>query len=106
MSFFDFIAQDIALDADGDLLIENGDFVAKPSDKNHIQHIIEAAKGNWRFAPLLGVDITQYINATGTAIHDKIKKNIKRELERDGYVVKIVKLTENQPIMVDANRVR
>jgi hypothetical protein len=106
MSFFQFSASDIALDADGDLLIQNGDFAQAPSDGAHIKHVIESAKGNWRFKPLLGVDITGYINATGTLIATKLRKNIKAELESDGYLVKDVKTNENQPIIIDALRIK
>ena len=49
MSFFRYIATDFELDTEGDILIQNGDFVVSPSDQRHIEDIICADKGNFRF---------------------------------------------------------
>lgn len=106
MSFTEFIAKDVGLDQDEDLEIKNGDFVIANSDGRHVQDITFSAKGNWRFSPLVGVDITQFVNSTGTNIYAKIRKKITTDLERDGYSVKKVKIEENKPINIDAIRIK
>lgn len=103
MSFFQFTAEDIQLDADGDLLIENGDFVVRPSDGIHVKHLIESAKGNWRFKPLTGLDITRFTNAVGNKT--EIKQDLKEELENDGYIVQGINVQPNA-IDVKAKRIK
>lgn len=106
MSFFDFNAQDIVLDDDGDLLIENGDFAVFKSDGTHIRHIVESARGNWRFSPLLGVDIVGFTNAVGTLASIRMRRIIKSQLEQDGYRVDDVKIQNTENINIKANRIK
>ena len=106
MSFRNFIAGDIFLDQDSDLKIQNGDFSVVPSDKQHIEFIVESAAGNWHFTPTLGADITSFVNTIGTLPTARLKKAIKVQLERDGYRVQSVKILNNGQIEIDANRIK
>lgn len=106
MSFVPFVAKDIGLDENDDLKIANGDFVIVNSDGQHVKDIVFSAKGNWRFAPLVGVDIGQFINSTGTNINARIRKKITTDLERDGYTVNEIEIKENEPIKIDAVRIK
>lgn len=105
MSFFQFTAEDIQLDAEGDLLIENGDFVVRPSDGTHVKHLIESAKGNWRFKPLVGLDITRFTNAVGTLVAAKLRRDTKEELQNDGYIVEDVRVQESK-VNVKVKRIK
>ena len=76
--------QDFLLDANGDLLIQNGDFVVGPSDNQHIDDIISSFAGAWKQFPILGVGIMQYLKSEeGQAAVAKIKQ----QLQSDGYTV-------------------
>lgn len=76
--------KDILLDieGDGDLKIENGDFVVGPSDFQHVVHMLEADKGQNRFSPLLGVGIRRYQNGF---LDGKARRDIRLNLQADGY---------------------
>lgn len=104
MSFEQFTAKDYALDSTGDLLIENGDLVLVPSDEKHISDILCASKGNWRFAPLVGVDVASFVNSVGAT--GALKRRIQSQLEYDGYQIKSIKIEANGSFLIDANRIR
>lgn len=77
--------RDIKLQSiDGDLLIENGDFVIFDSDYQHIHDIINDAPGEWKQFPTLGVNLksVQY----GPANVNQLQQTIKIQLTGDGYV--------------------
>ena len=66
MSFEQFKAKDIQMTQEHDLVVVDGDFVSELSDDRHVNMIIISAKGNFRFAPFLGVDISAFLNAVGS----------------------------------------
>lgn len=74
-------AQDIMLDDDGDLLIENGDFVIGKSKQQEINSILKLAPGNLKSDPLLGPGIMTMINKVIDV--DRIKQRIGLALKRD-----------------------
>ncbi|TDN38615.1 hypothetical protein E4631_24015 [Hymenobacter sp. UV11] len=99
-------ATDFTLAGDGDLLIENGDFVLSHSDGMHQEHILRSYTGFWRTAPLVGVGIEQYFGAT---VHPaEIKRAITLQIEADGYqIISLdVSFTPAFTIALDANRTR
>lgn len=69
----------------GDLVISNGDFKIGESDKQHIQDTITAYAGWWKQYPADGVGLTSYLN--GGANLQRLARNIKAQLELDGYTV-------------------
>jgi hypothetical protein len=79
------IAQDILLDEKGELRIENGDFVVGPSDKQSIQSILNAFPGWYKQFTTVGVGMAQYLNSKDK--QQEIERNIKIQLESDGFVV-------------------
>jgi hypothetical protein len=99
-------AIDFTLDGDGDLLIEDGDFVLSHSDPTHQEHILKSYTGFWRNAPLVGVGINQYVGATLDPA--TIKRAIKIQLEADGYQVNglDVAFKPALTIAIDAERIR
>lgn len=84
------IFQDYLLDEDGDLLIQNGDFVVGPSDDQHIADILQSFQGEWKQFPLLGVGLLTFLKSQTP--NDAIN-TIKQQLQNDGYVVGNVKTT-------------
>lgn len=104
MSFQNFIAGDLQVDDNYDLLVKDGDFVVAPSDDHTQTLIIISSKGSFRFAPMVGVDIYTYLNSTGQA--DSIKRDIQEQLTLDGYQVELIEFTEDGQIKISAKRIR
>lgn len=76
---------DILLDTDGDLLIQNGDFVTGPSDDQHNEGVIVAAPGLIRCSPITGVAIFKKLKSRFTlADSDKLKQDVQLQLQVDG----------------------
>lgn len=69
-----------------DVLIENGDFVIGESDQQHVQHILQANKGNYRHDVTIGAGIIKTESGNYT---QKDEAEIKKALEADGYDVSV-----------------
>jgi len=104
MSFEIFIAQDIILDSNNDLLVEQGDFVVSSSDDRHVNLIIVSNKGHYRFNPTIGVNAFSFLNSVGQA--DALKRSIQEQLSIDGFQVEKIDITENGKININAKRIR
>lgn len=76
------MGKDILLGDDGDLLIENGDFVIGDSIDQEVQAILELAQGELKEDPVLGVDLFRMIHSNATEA--ELKQRVKLHLERDG----------------------
>ncbi len=76
------VFQDFLLDDDGDLLIQNGDFVVGSSDVQHVEDIINSFVGEWKQYPILGVGLLSYLNSENA---QQASTNIKQQLQSDGY---------------------
>ncbi|KQC30173.1 hypothetical protein [Flagellimonas eckloniae] len=74
--------QDFLLGEDGDLLIENGDFVVGDSLDQEVQAILEMAQGELKEDPILGVDIFRLVHSNVTEAD--LKQRVKLHLARDG----------------------
>lgn len=77
-------AQDFKLDENGDIAIENGDFVITASDQQHILDIMQSVPGWIKEFPLVGFNPYQYLN--GRTSSTDLNKNAKIQLQGDGYV--------------------
>ncbi len=101
---------DILLNATGDLMIKDGDFVMGDSEQQHVEHLLLTSEGTWVDSPLIGIGIVKYINApVGLQLKNKIKGDIKLNLEMDGYTQSTVSLEiqsgQLQNVKVDGTRV-
>lgn len=76
--------KDILLDEAGDLKFHNGDFDFEQSDLQHIEHLLEAQKGEYKEFPLLGFGIINYLKQSNR-IQSDFKRDLKIQLEYDGY---------------------
>lgn len=85
-------AKDIQLSSN-DLLFQNGDFVIANSDPQHIEDLVFENVGAYKQFPLVGVGIINYLNSSGAQLI--LKRNIKTQLETDGYRVDSVKFSSD-----------
>jgi len=84
---------DFIVDSNGDLEIQNGDFVVGLSDFQHIQDIIYSFAGEWKQFPLVGVGIQQYLKSQNAS--DAVN-SIKQQLQSDGYSLSTAKVENVQ----------
>ncbi len=90
---------------DNDLYINsNGDFEVGLSDPQHVQDIIQSFKGWWKEFPLIGVGIDFYKGSVGTI--QQIKKEIKQQLEFDGYRIDDLEIGEDFEAKISGERIK
>lgn len=95
------IAKDFKLDNNGDLAIENGDFVITESDQQHILDIMQAVPGWFKQFPLVGFNPYQYLNARVSPTD--LNKNAKIQLQADGYAQVTTDLTQDKDNKLEGN---
>jgi hypothetical protein len=103
MSYRKFVVQDILTAPNGEPLIANGDFVIGQSDKQHIDFLLKTNKGEWRFAPLVGCGLLDFINSVGADL--EMKRIIRNQLEQDGYRVDELQI-QPSGLKIEAFRIR
>lgn len=80
---------DVLLDANNDLIFENGDLKVGESKYQHIRLIVISEKGWWKYAPTLGGHIRDALSDDGSLL--EIQGNIQETLEDDGLIIKSLK---------------
>lgn len=75
---------DILLDENNNLLIVDGDFVCGLSDQQHVKHLVEAFKGEYKSTPLVGFGALNYLKRD-EKIESEFRRDLKIQLENDGY---------------------
>jgi hypothetical protein len=78
---------DFLTDENGDLQIEDGDFITGASDDQHIQHLLQSTIGTIKDAPLLGVGIVEAISGV---VDGSTKRKIDINLKADGYTLRSI----------------
>jgi len=96
--------QDFDLAEDFDLIIENGDFRVADSDQNHVLLIIKTFLGSFKQFPLVGMGIDQELASTGR--QQVIKRNMRVQLNNDGYQVNNITLRDNATYDLNVERIR
>lgn len=91
--------KDILLNEVGDLLIEDGDFSVGIADEQHVEHIIQVQKGEFKEFPLLGFGIENYLKTNTEPL--EFKRDLKVQLEYDGYKNADVELTKDYQLKVN-----
>lgn len=84
------------------LQILNGDFVVKPSDQMHIQHILKAYPGQYYQNPLIGLGVRDYQGASVNP--QRLKQAIKTQLKGDNLITKVIEINEDFVVNIDAER--
>lgn len=75
--------KDIALGADDDLQIVNGDFMIAPSDQQHVKDIFRACQGEYKEFPLLGFGAGKYLKKNNEKY--SFLRELRQQLRYDGY---------------------
>lgn len=84
---------DILLGEDNEVIIVGGDFVIGQSDQQHVQHIVEAFKGEYKSNPLTGFGVLNYLKRD-EKIESEFRRDLKIQLENDGYIDSEIDLSE------------
>ncbi|WP_187477852.1 oxidase [Amniculibacterium sp. G2-70] len=84
--------KDILLNEQNEILIVDGDFVIGQSDQQHVKHIVEAFKGEYKSNPLVGFGVINYLKRD-EMIESEFKRDLKIQLTSDGYQDPIIDLT-------------
>jgi hypothetical protein len=84
---------DILLDEQNEPLIVDGDFVIGQSDQQHVKHIVEAFKGEYKSNPTVGFGVISYLKRD-ELIESEFRRDLKIQLENDGYNDSEIDLSE------------
>lgn len=90
---------DILFDTDGDLMIRNGDLVVGDSTYQHVQGLLLHQKGHYKFDPLIGVGIENFLN--DEVQNSELLKEVRTALEADGFIVKVLYIQEDGKLKID-----
>ncbi|MCT4698087.1 hypothetical protein [Tenacibaculum haliotis] len=82
---------DFLLDENGDLAIENGDFVLGETDQQNVELLLFSNKGEFKEFPLVGFGAINYIKSNVSEI--EFKRDLKIQLEYIGYDNPIIDLS-------------
>ncbi len=96
------LVEDILLGDTNDLIIQGGDLRVDESDQQHVLHILQSDKGQFRQWPLIGFGANRMLNASFSS--QRIKNAIKVQLVSDNYTVREIKVTEDFTVSIDAKR--
>ena len=97
MDVFDFETTD-------DIQISNGDWSIKESTNQHIEHVLNADKGQFRQFPLIGLGIRNLLNSALSIVG--LKQAIKLSLRADDNRVTQIRIDKDFNIGIDAERLR
>lgn len=100
------IRHDVALDANEDLAVRNGDLFAVESDQQHIKDTINAWPGWWKEFPLDGVAVSKYRKSSSGL--QLLARKVRLELSTDGYQVDnpMITLTTDGRLQIQPNTTR
>lgn len=82
---------DFILDENGDLAIENGDFVLGEADQQNVELLLFSNKGEFKEFPLVGFGAINYIKSNVSEI--EFKRDLKIQLEYISYDNPIIDLS-------------
>lgn len=91
---------DILVDDTNDLAIVNGDLLVGDATVQHIRHIVVAAPGEYKYAPLLGCAASENLNGK---VDGSFRRTVRLQLESDGFRVRDIRSTTST-LAVDAYR--
>lgn len=95
------MVQDILFDTDGDLKIENGDLSIGDSRYQHIQGLLLASKGFYKFDPLAGIGIERFIN--DEVNNSELIREVRIGIENDGFIISALFIQEDGKLKVDGD---
>ncbi len=90
--------KDILLDEDGDLKIENGDFVVGVSIYQDVELLLKTALGTLRSDGLWGLNIVEELNNDGGS---NFRRKLREQLQRDAKNLKYVNIDNTGKFTID-----
>ena len=90
---------DLLLDENGDLKVENGDFVIGDATLQNQDAILEFQKGEFKEHPEVGVGLS---NALLDENPREILSQIRQQFKYDGLVIKTFEILDNGDLDIDA----
>lgn len=100
----DILVEDVPDTILEDVRVENGDFKVFNSDQQHVQHILKANPGQYYQHPLVGLGIALYKSASLSP--QRLKQLIKTQLKADDYSTKVVEVSDDFIVNIDAERLK
>lgn len=91
--------RDLIVDETDELKIKNGDFVVDDADMQHVEHIIQVQKGEYKEFPLLGFGVQGYLKTNTPPF--EFKRDLKIQLEYDGYKNANLSLTNDYQLSIE-----
>lgn len=95
------MAQDVLFGSDGKFLVENGDLVVGDSRYQHVQGLLMAHKGHYKFDPLAGIGVERFLN--DEIQESDLLREVRAGLELDGFVITALYIQEDGKLKVDGN---
>jgi len=96
---------DVLLDQGYDLQVADGDFTTGESDDQHTALILLLSQGEYKQSPLTGVGLAQHLSGPmGATEQATLKREITLQLERDGYKITTLQLSDDGRLTLDAKR--
>ncbi len=96
---------DFMLDQNGDLDFSTGDFKVDNNNLGHIESILLAQKGEFKQFPMIGVGISNFLNAPlSSKVRVSLEKEIKLQLESDGFKNIFINVKEDGVVNVKADK--
>ena len=90
---------DIILEENADIIVENGDFKVGDNDNNLIRYIVEAIPGQYKEFPVLGINITKYLNAPVNP--QTLQRNIRTNLEADVFTRPLIDVNDFPTVVIN-----
>lgn len=91
--------KDIALGADDDLQIVNGDFMIVRSDRQHVKDIFRACQGEYKEFPLLGFGAGKYLKTNNEKYG--FLRDLRQQLRYDSYQNADISIQEFDKIKIE-----
>jgi hypothetical protein len=92
---------DILKNADtADVDCKNGDFVVGESTFQHQQDLLSATEGEYKFDPLVGVGLAEFLDDEDPA---EMMKKIRQQFSLDGMSIKTAKINKSGKLEIEAN---
>jgi hypothetical protein len=87
------MANDLLIDVNGDLLIQNGDFVIGNNEVQSAVLIVNTVQGAWKQFPLIGCGLKSYLGSDGQI--KNLKRKIQIQMLSDGFTDVQVNIKQN-----------
>jgi hypothetical protein len=76
---------DFILDESGDLLLQNGDFVKRNANPQHVEDILQTIPGEYKMAVFVGCDLPRFLKSSATK--EEVSTLVQKQLSLDGFTV-------------------